>query len=173
MKKGLLIVNTGNGKGKTTAALGLAMRALGQGFPVCIIQFIKGSWKYGELFSFERFNDLLDFHVCGKGFTFQSKDIEEDRAKAMEAWKFAKNILASDRYRMVILDELTYLATYNFIDEKEIIETLSNRRSDLHVVVTGRNASRSLIDIADLVTEMKSVKHPFETGVKAQKGIEF
>jgi cob(I)alamin adenosyltransferase len=173
MKKGLLIVNTGNGKGKTTAALGLAMRALGHGLKVCIIQFIKGSWKYGELVSAKQLGELLDLHVMGKGFTWKSQDLEADKKVAQEAWEFAKQVLASEEYQMVVLDELTYLIKFDFIPETEVIDVLTKRRDNLHVVVTGRDASQALIDAADLVTEMIERKHPFKEGIKAQKGIEF
>jgi cob(I)alamin adenosyltransferase len=173
MKKGLLIVNTGNGKGKTTAALGLAMRALGHGQNVCMIQFIKGTWKYGELFSARRFEDLLDFHVMGDGFTWSSKDPDASKKIAREAWLFAKQQIGSGKYQLVILDELTYLMQFGFIRQAEVVDALSNRREDLHVVVTGRDAPQALVDAADLVTEMIEMKHPFKHGIKAQKGIEF
>ncbi len=173
MEKGLLIVNTGNGKGKTTAALGLAMRTLGHNLHVCVIQFIKGSWTYGELFSAKHFEENLDFHVMGKGFTWESEYIEIDKKTAREAWEFARKILTSGKYYLVILDELTYLINLGFVSSTEIIEGLSHRREDLHVVVTGRDASQELIDIADLVTEMVDMKHPLKEGIKAQKGIEF
>ncbi|PID57723.1 cob(I)yrinic acid a,c-diamide adenosyltransferase [candidate division KSB3 bacterium] len=173
MKKGLLIVYTGNGKGKTTAALGLAMRALGHGQKVCIVQFIKGSWKYGELFSAERFHGLLDFQVMGRGFTWKSEAIEKDRAIAREAWDYAKQQLQSQEYSLVILDELTYLITLGFVEQDEILNGLTSRREGLHTVVTGRNAPLPLIECADLVTEMLERKHPYQQGIKAQKGIEF
>ncbi len=173
MNKGLLIVNTGNGKGKTTAALGLAMRALGHGLKVCIIQFIKGSWKYGELDAATRFEELLDVHVMGKGFTWKSQDLEADKKLAQEAWEFAKRILALGKYQMVVLDELTYLIKFHFIPEDEIVDVLTTRRDDMHVVVTGRDASPALLEAADLVTEMIARKHPFKDGIKAQRGIEF
>jgi cob(I)alamin adenosyltransferase len=171
--KGLLIVNTGNGKGKTTAALGLAMRALGHGLKVCVIQFMKGTWKYGELFSAKRFEDLLEFRVMGNGFTWKSKDLEKDKEIAREAWSYAKQQIESEKYALVILDELTYLMKFGFIRQAEVVDVLSTRRDDLHVVVTGRDAPQALIDAADLVTEMIEMKHPFKKGIKAQKGIEF
>jgi len=173
LKKGLLIVLTGKGKGKTTSALGMAFRAMGHGFKVCVIQFIKGNWKYGELESAERFNDLLDFYVMGKGFTWESENLEEDIKIAREAWNFAKEIINSGKYKMIILDELTYLIKYKMVNEDEIVNFLLNRPDDLNVIVTGRDASRSLIESADLVTEMVSIKHPYDSGVKAQKGIEY
>lgn len=173
MNKGLLIVYTGKGKGKTTAALGSIFRAMGHGFKVCVIQFIKGSWKYGELKSAERFSDLLDFHVMGKGFTWESDKIEEDIKLAQDAWNFAKNVILSAKYQMVVLDELTYLIKYKMVSEEEIVDFLSNRPKDLHIIVTGRDASEALIRSADLVTEMQSIKHPYDCGIKAQKGIEY
>lgn len=173
MKKGLLIVYTGKGKGKTTAALGSIFRAMGHGFKVCVIQFIKGSWKYGELKSAERFSDLLDFHVMGRGFTWESDKIEEDIKVAQDAWNFAKNVILSAKYQMVVLDELTYLIKYKMVNEEEIINFLANRPEGMHIIVTGRDASESLIKSADLVTEMLSIKHPYDDGVKAQKGIEY
>jgi len=172
-KKGLLLVFTGNGKGKTTAALGLCLRALGHGYRVCVVQFIKGSWKYGELESMKRFSDLVDFHVTGRGFTWKSKDIEQDRMAAQKGWHIAKEAIASNTYDIIILDELTYPIKLDMIDEKEVIQTLRNRPQPLHIVVTGRDASSALTESADLVTDMQAVKHPFEKGIPAQKGIEF
>ena len=171
--KGLVAVFTGNGKGKTTSSLGLAFRALGHGKKVCIIQFIKGSWKYGELEAAKRFSDLFDFHVMGRGFTWKSDDLEKDKEVAREAWAFARQVIKEDRYAMVILDELTYLPHYKIIDEQEILSVLQDKPQDLHVVITGRYASEELIELADLVTEMKEVKHPYAQGIKAQKGFEF
>ncbi len=173
MKKGLLIVNTGDGKGKTTAALGLAMRAAGHGLRVCFIQFIKGSWKYGELEAMKRFSDTIDFHVMGKGFTWKSSDLEKDRAAAREAWQLAQTALTGDRYQLVVLDEFTYPLTYGMIELEPVMDTLAARPKNQHVVITGRGAPPALIEAADLVTEMKPVKHPLQLGVKAQKGIEF
>jgi len=171
--KGLLMVFTGNGKGKTTSALGLTFRALGHGQKVCFIQFIKGSWKYGELESAKRFPDLLDFHVMGRGFTWKSDDLEKDIAVAREGWEFAKKIIAEHRHQLVVLDELTYLATYKMIDEQEIVDVLTGRDPSLHIVVTGRGAGEKLCRAADLITEMRDIKHPYKQGIKAQKGIEF
>ncbi len=128
MKKGLLMVYTGNGKGKTTAALGQTFRALGQGMKVCFIQFIKGSWKYGELVSAKRFDDLLEFHVLGRGFTWKSEDLEKDIEVARQAWEFAKIAIASDKFQMIVLDEITYLLKYNMVDVAEVIEVLKNSR---------------------------------------------
>lgn len=171
--RGLIAIFTGNGKGKTTASLGLAFRALGHGHRVCIIQFIKGSWKYGELESSKKFADQLDFHVMGRGFTWKSDDLNKDIAVAREAWQFARSVIQENKYQLVILDELTYLPHYKMIKESEIIQVLKGKAPELHVVITGRYASKQLIDCADLVTEMKEIKHPFQLGVKAQKGFEF
>jgi cob(I)alamin adenosyltransferase len=173
MKKGLLIVNTGDGKGKTTAALGMAMRAAGHGLKVCFIQFIKGSWKYGELDAVKKFSDTIDFHVMGKGFTWKSDDLEKDRAAARDAWGLAQAAMTGDKYQLVVLDEFTYLLMYTVVDLQPVMETLAARPKDLHVVVTGRAAPPALIEAADLVTEMQPVKHPLQAGVTAQKGIEF
>jgi cob(I)alamin adenosyltransferase len=173
MKKGLLIVNTGDGKGKTTAALGLAMRAAGHGLKVCFIQFIKGSWKYGELDAVKMLSDTIDFHVMGKGFTWKSDDLEKDRAAARDAWGLAQAAMTGDKYKLVVLDEFTYLMMYNMVDLEPVMQTLVARPKDLHVVVTGRAAPPALIEAADLVTEMKPIKHPLQAGVEAQKGIEF
>ena len=173
MEKGLLMVNTGHGKGKTTAALGLAMRALGHEQRVCIIQFIKGSWKYGELLSAKRFDDLLDFHVMGRGFTWKTDNIEKDQELARQAWDFAKTQIASQRYQLIILDELSYLMKFGFVETGEVVNELSGKPDDVHVMVTGRDAPKALLEAADLVTEMVEKKHPYTKGVKAQKGIEF
>lgn len=172
-QRGLLMVFTGNGKGKTTSALGLTLRALGHGKKVCFIQFIKGSWKYGELEAAKKFADLLDFHVMGRGFTWNSDDMDKDIAVAREAWKFAKNVIEDCKHDLVVLDELTYLATYKMIGEDEIVDVLTSRNPAIHIVVTGRGAGDLLIEAADLVTEMKEIKHPYRQGIKAQKGIEF
>ncbi len=171
--KGLLLVFTGNGKGKTTAALGQAFRALGHGMRVAVVQFIKGSWKYGELEAAKRFSDQLDFHVMGRGFTWKSDDLAKDVAKAREAWQFTCELLRQNHHQLVILDELTYLVTYKMISEEELLAGLARRSKEMHVVVTGRNASPGLIEAADLVTEMCEIKHPYALGIKARQGIEF
>lgn len=167
------MVNTGNGKGKTTAALGQAFRALGHGKKICIIQFIKGNWKYGELYSMERYMDLVDFRVVGNGFTFKSDDFEKDRIMALKGWDLAREKLLSNDYFMLLLDELTYLMTLGFLETETIMDAIIHRRRDLHVVVTGRYAPKKLIESADLVTDMQEIKHPYQNGVMAQKGIEF
>jgi cob(I)alamin adenosyltransferase len=173
LKKGLLIVYTGYGKGKTTAALGLALRMVGHDKKVSIIQFIKGSWKYGEMKSVEKHANLLDFHVMGRGCTFKSDNRDADVEAARNAWAFAEKTIMEGAHDLVILDELTYLVKLDMVDEESILKTLADRPRKLHVVVTGRYATERLIEAADLVTEMKEVKHPFKAGVKAQRGIEF
>ncbi|MCL1981313.1 MAG: cob(I)yrinic acid a,c-diamide adenosyltransferase [Proteobacteria bacterium] len=173
MSKGLLIVFTGNGKGKTTAALGMAMRTAGHGLKVCFIQFIKGGWHYGEIDAVKRFEGLIDFHVMGKGFTWKSDNIEEDARLAREAWDFARRMIASGVYHTVVLDEFTYLLHYQMLACEPCLEFLNGRPAGQHVVVTGRYAPEQLLATADLVTEMQVIKHPLESGIKAQKGIEF
>ncbi|MBM9512259.1 cob(I)yrinic acid a,c-diamide adenosyltransferase [Desulfobulbus marinus] len=172
-KKGLLLVFTGNGKGKTTSALGLSIRAAGNNMPICFIQFIKGSWKYGELDALKRFDDLIDFHVMGRGFTWKSDDLEKDKALARCGWEKAKEAISSGKYKMVVLDEFTYLLKYGMLEKEEVLQVLKNKPEDVHLVITGRDALPEIIDAADLVTEMQAVKHPYKSGIKAQKGIEF
>lgn len=172
-KKGLILIFTGHGKGKTTAALGMTMRAAGHGMKTCFIQFIKGSWKYGEMEAMDRFKDEIDFYVMGRGFTWKSDDPEKDRAMAREAWKKAKKAIFSGRYNTVILDEFTYLLSYDIIDRQEALKVLRDKPEDLHICITGRDAITELVEIADLVSEMQPVKHPYKEGIKAQKGIEF
>lgn len=172
-KNGLLLLFTGNGKGKTTSALGLAFRAMGHGFPVCMIQFIKGNWHYGELEAAKHFSSLLEIHVMGRGFTWQSDDLDKDIAVAHEAWDFAAQTIRAGHCRLLILDELTYLLTYGMLDEQAVLTTLASRPDGMHIVVTGRAATPGLIAAADLVTEMLDIKHPYNEGVMAQQGIEF
>jgi cob(I)alamin adenosyltransferase len=169
---GLLTVFTGEGKGKTTAALGMAVRALGHGMRVCMVQFVKGTWKTGEWDALKRFDDM-EVHVVGRGFIYGDDDISRDREAAVEAWQRAKQLLRSREFDMLILDELTYLLKYEMVDEKEVCTALEDRRKDLHVVITGRDAPACLLQRADLVTDMREVKHPHSSGVKAQKGIEY
>lgn len=173
MAKGLFAVYTGNGKGKTTAAFGLMFRALGYGHKVSVIQFIKGSRRCGEHKLADTFPDLLDFHITGQGFTWKSENPEQDTALARDAWQLAKEIIQSGIPQLVILDELTYLIRYSMVAEEEILEVILNRPDHMHVVITGRYASERLIDAADLVTEMVAVKHPYQSGVPAQKGFDF
>jgi cob(I)alamin adenosyltransferase len=167
-----LLVYTGNGKGKTTAALGLAFRALGRGLRVAVVQFIKGKWKTGERLFAETLPDLT-FLVMGLGFTWDSDDLSRDRAAAQAAWRRAATLMATGEHQVVILDELTYVLNYGFVPTAEVIETLRCRPPHVHVVITGRNAPEAILELADLVTEMRSLKHPFERGRKAQIGVDF
>ncbi len=171
-EEGRIIIHTGDGKGKTTAALGTAFRALGHGHKVCVIQFIKGKGAYGERLLAEKL-DNLDWHICGKGFVFKKEKVDEDRKTAEEGFSLARNIINSDRYDLVVLDELTYLPVLDFLDVETIVETLKNKPKRLNIIITGRNAAAELIEIADTVSENKVVKHAFQDGIKAQKGIEF
>jgi cob(I)alamin adenosyltransferase len=173
IEKGLLIVHTGKGKGKSTAAMGLAVRAIGNGMKVGIVQFVKGVWETGERVVLDRFPELCTIKAMGEGFTWDTQDRQRDIAAARAAWDYAKQLMDDPSYRMVILDELNIVLRYDYIPLDEVVETLKNKRDDLHVVITGRNAKDALIEMADLVTEMTQVKHPFRSGVKAQVGIEF
>lgn len=173
MTKGLLIVLTGDGKGKTTSALGMALRTAGHGLRVCFIQFIKGSWHYGELDAVKRFADLIDFHVMGRGFTWKSENLEEDVTLAREGWNLACRAIDSGTYHLVVLDEFTYLLHYRMLETESCLRSLASRRPEQHVVITGRYAPQPLIDAADLVTEMRVIKHPLKSGIRAQQGIEF
>jgi cob(I)alamin adenosyltransferase len=171
--KGLLIVHTGPGKGKSTAAFGLALRALGRGWKVGVVQFIKGAWSTGERFAFERFGDQMVWRTMGEGFTWETQDRQRDIAAAQAAWAKALEMIADSSIRLIVLDELNIALRYDYLALPDVVAALTARRSDLHVVVTGRNAKPELIEAADLVTEMTLVKHPFAAGVRAQEGIEF
>jgi cob(I)alamin adenosyltransferase len=170
--QGLVIVNTGNGKGKTTAALGLLLRAWGQGLRVAMFQFIKASsGNWGESRAARKMG--VEIVPLGSGFTWTSSDLERDRALAREGWERCRSAIESGDYDVVVMDELTYCFTFDWLDLEEVLETLRRRPTGQHVVITGRDAPPALIDYADLVTEMREIKHPFAAGVKAQKGIEF
>lgn len=171
--KGLLIVNTGPGKGKSTAAFGLVLRALGHGHHVGVVQFIKGAWNTGEKNALERFSDLLSWHSMGEGFTWETQDRERDIAAAKRAWDQVLELMNDPKIKLVLLDELNIALRYDYLPLLEVVDVLSNRRPDLHIIVTGRNAKPEMIEAADLVTEMGMVKHHFAAGVKAQEGIEF
>ncbi|MGB3644995.1 MAG: cob(I)yrinic acid a,c-diamide adenosyltransferase [Mesorhizobium sp.] len=173
VEKGLLIVNTGPGKGKSTAAFGLAVRMLGYGRRVGIVQFIKGAWHTGEKDALARFSDLVEWHSMGEGFTWETQDKARDILAAGRAWEKALELMADPTIALVVLDELNIALRYDYLDIDAVVSALSDRRPDLHVVVTGRNAKAQLTDAADLVTEMTLVKHHFAAGVKAQQGIEF
>ncbi|MEZ5804506.1 MAG: cob(I)yrinic acid a,c-diamide adenosyltransferase [Rhizobiaceae bacterium] len=173
VEKGLLIVNTGPGKGKSTAAFGLALRMLGYGRKVGIVQFIKGAWHSGEKDVLAMFGDRVEWHTMGEGFTWETQDKERDIAAARRAWAKAVKLMGDPEMSLVVLDELNIALRYDYLDLDEVVVALKSRRPDLHVVVTGRNAKPALVEAADLVTEMTLVKHHFAAGVKAQQGIEF
>ncbi|SEG80467.1 cob(I)yrinic acid a,c-diamide adenosyltransferase [Bosea lathyri] len=173
VEKGLLIVNTGPGKGKSTAAFGLMLRALGHGWRVGVVQFIKGAWETGERKALSAFGDQISWHSMGEGFTWETQDKARDIAAAERAFAKVKELMADPTIRLIVLDELNIALRYDYLPLAEVVATLAARRPDLHIVVTGRNAKPELIAAADLVTEMTLVKHHFTAGVKAQEGIEF
>jgi cob(I)alamin adenosyltransferase len=173
VEKGLLIVHTGPGKGKSTAAFGLALRMLGHGRRVAVVQFIKGAWSTGERSVLERFGDQVIWHSMGEGFTWETQDRARDVAACRRAWERARELLADPGLALLVLDELNIALRYDYLPLDEVLADLAARREGLHVVVTGRNAKPALIEAADLVTEMMAVKHHFAAGVKAQAGVEF
>jgi cob(I)alamin adenosyltransferase len=173
VEKGLLIVHTGTGKGKSTAAFGLALRMLGRGHRVGVVQFIKGAWHTAERDALSKFGEQVSWHTMGEGFTWETQDLKRDIAAAERAWAKSLELMADPSFGLVILDELNIALRYDYLDLAKVIAALRDRRGDLHVVVTGRNAKPDLIAAADLVTEMSLVKHHFAAGVKAQPGIEF
>ncbi|MEL6495814.1 MAG: cob(I)yrinic acid a,c-diamide adenosyltransferase [Cyanobacteria bacterium J06623_7] len=173
-EKGLIIVNTGNGKGKTTAALGMVMRSLGHGYKVAIVQFIKGAWEPAEKAVLEKWQGQLEFHAMGEGFTWETQDRDRDIAKAEAAWATSLEYILNPEYRLVLLDEVNIALKLGYLDVDKVTAGLAQKPEDSHVILTGRGAPEPLIAIADLVTEMSLIKHPFrEQGVKAQPGIEF
>lgn len=173
VRKGLVIINTGDGKGKTTAALGMMLRAWGRGLKVCAVQFIKSEKaRYGEQMAAEKLG--IEMVPSGRGFTWTSKDLGEDAARARHGWEVAKEKILTGGYDVVVLDEITYPVRYGWIDVRDVLDVLRRRPPLQHVVLTGRNAQPELIEYADLVTEMRSIKHPYhDQGIKAQKGVEF
>jgi cob(I)alamin adenosyltransferase len=173
VEKGLLIVHSGTGKGKSTAAFGLALRVIGRGGRVGVVQFIKGAWHTAERDALAKFGDQISWHTMGEGFTWETQDRARDVAAAKRAWAKGLELLADPSFALVILDELNIALRYHYLDLGDVLAALTMRRPDLHVVVTGRNAKPELIAAADLVTEMTLVKHHFAAGVKAQAGIEF
>ena len=174
-EKGLLIVHTGTGKGKTSAALGMVFRHIGHDMPVAVVQFTKSEkWDTGEARMLAKFPELVTLHIMGEGFTWETQDRERDIAAARKGWECAKELIRDERHRMVLLDELNIVLRYDYLPLDEILTFLRDEKpADKHVVITGRNAKPELIEMADLVTEMTLVKHPFRQGIKAQKGIEF
>ncbi|MBC1260845.1 cob(I)yrinic acid a,c-diamide adenosyltransferase [Synechococcus sp. BSF8S] len=174
LEKGLVLVFTGDGKGKTTAALGLVLRTLGHGESVAVVQFIKGGWQPGEARALQRFGDDLAWHALGEGFTWETQDRERDRALVQQAWQRSMGYLAEPERRLVVLDEVNVALKLGYLELDQVLEGLDRRPPFTHVALTGRGAPQGLVDRADLVTEMRLVRHPFrEQGVKAQAGIEF
>jgi len=171
-EKGLTIIFTGDGKGKTTAALGQVLRAVGHGLKTCVIQFIKGKWPTGEAKAMGTFGGLGEFHTMGSGFTWKCSEQETIDAAA-QAWQLTKVKVMSGAYDLVVLDELTYLVTYKLLDENEVLDLIKQRPKQVNLVITGRNASQGILEAADLVTEMRLLKHPYEKGIKARAGIEY
>lgn len=173
IEKGLLIVNTGPGKGKSTAAFGLALRMLGYGKRVGVVQYIKGAWHTGEKDALAVFGDRVSWHTMGEGFTWETQDLKRDIAAAEAAWAKTLELMDDPSISLLVLDELNIALRYEYLDLDKVVAALKARRDGLHVVITGRNAKPALVEVADLVTEMGSTKHHFATGVKAQQGIEF
>jgi cob(I)alamin adenosyltransferase len=172
-EKGLIIVHTGTGKGKTSAALGMVFRALGHGMRVGVVQFTKGAIETGEAAFAKQLEGRVDFYTLGEGYTWETQDRGRDTAMAGRAWEQARALIGDPRYQIVVLDELNIVLKYNYVPLDEVLDALRHKRGDLHVIITGRNAKDELIELADLVTEMKLIKHPYKSGVKAQKGIEY
>ena len=170
---GLLVVHTGKGKGKSTAAFGMICRGIGHGMRVGVVQFVKGKWETGEKKVLEAFSDQVTIHTMGEGFTWDTQDLNRDITAAQAAWEQAKLMMNDPSYSMVLMDELNIVLRYDYLELEEVLRTLSNKRKELHVIVTGRNTKEQLIEAADLVTEMTMIKHPFRSGFKAQAGIEF
>ncbi|MCW8900011.1 MAG: cob(I)yrinic acid a,c-diamide adenosyltransferase [Gammaproteobacteria bacterium] len=171
-EQGVIVITTGNGKGKSSSGFGMVARALGHEMKVGIVQFIKGAFSTGEEAFFRRFPDEVEYHVMGDGFTWETQNREQDELTAAKAWQQAQRMLDDESYDLVLLDELNIVLKYQYIDIEQVINNLKNRPVMQHVVITGRSAKDELIDIADTVTEMKDVKHAFCSGIKAQKGIE-
>lgn len=172
-EKGLVIVHTGKGKGKSTAGFGMVFRALGHGMKIGVVQFVKGSWDTGERWVLEKFPEQVTISALGEGFTWETQDRTRDIAMARGAWEQAKALILDESYDMVLCDELNIVLRYDYLPVEEVIEVLKAKPEMKHVIITGRNAKDELIEAADLVTEMEMIKHPFRSGVKAQKGIEF
>jgi cob(I)alamin adenosyltransferase len=173
-EKGLIIVNTGNGKGKTTAALGMVLRSLGHGYKVAIVQFIKGAWEPSEKRVFSNWQDQLEFHAMGEGFTWETQDRDRDLDKANAAWEKSLEYIRNPDFKLVLLDEINIALRMGYLQVEQVLAGLAQKPADKHVILTGRGAPAALIERADLVTEMTLVKHPFkDQGVKAQPGIEY
>ena len=173
IEKGLIIVHTGKGKGKSTAAFGMIFRSIGHGFKTTVIQFVKGGWDTGERTILENYPDLCTIKAAGEGFTWETQDRQRDIEMASQAWEMAKEAIMDPENTMVLLDELNIILRYDYLPVADIVDFLKQKPENTHVIITGRNAKDELIEIADLVTEMEQIKHPFRSGVKAQAGVEF
>lgn len=173
LKKGLVMVHTGKGKGKSTAAFGMIFRALGNGMRVGIVQFVKGKWETGEREVLKRFQDRVEITAMGDGFTWETQNRQRDIQAAQQAWEKAKAMMMDESLDMVLLDELNIVLRYDYLDVAHVVEALKAKPDMTHVIITGRNAKQELIEFADLVTEMTQIKHPFRSGVQAQLGVEF
>lgn len=173
IRQGLLVVNTGEGKGKSTAAFGTVFRALGRGYRVAIVQFMKGPWVTGEVAALERFGDAVEIHRVGEGFTWETKSLDKDKALARQAWEICLRLLRAGGHDVYLFDELVYVLKYRFLELPEVLAGLRERPRMAHVILTGRDAPPELIEAADLVTEMREVKHPFRKGILAQPGIDY
>lgn len=170
--KGLLVVLTGNGKGKSSSGFGMLARSVGHGLRCGVVQFIKGQWECGEHRLFQN-SELVEFHVMNTGFTWETQNRETDITAAEAVWEDARRMLGDEKYDLVLLDELTYMLTYGYLDKQKVLDAIAGRPSAQHVVVTGRNASRELVEMADTVSEINSVKHAFDAGVRVQKGVDY
>ncbi len=172
-KVGLILVNTGDGKGKSTAAFGTALRAIGRGYKVAMVQFIKGKWKTGEVEAAKIFGDQFKIFTIGDGFTWDTQNFEQDVKTARQAWEKCVEVLNDTEHQVVIFDEINYVMKYNFLNPAEIVEALKKKPPLKHVILTGGGAPVEIVELADLVTEMKCIKHPYHKGIKAQPGIEY
>lgn len=172
-RKGLILVNTGDGKGKSTAAFGTALRAIGRGYKVAMVQFIKGKWKTGEVEAVKQFGDQFKVFTIGDGFTWDTQNFEQDVKTARQAWRKCREVLHDSEHQVVIFDEINYVMKYNFLDPAEVVGELKRRPLLKHVILTGGGAPAEIMECADLVTEMKCIKHPYQQGIKAQPGIEY
>jgi cob(I)alamin adenosyltransferase len=170
-ERGLMIVITGDGKGKSTSGFGTVTRAVGHGMNAGVVQFIKGTWECGERVLLQKAG--VEFHIMATGFTWETQNKEKDQLAAQGVWQEAKRMLASDSYDVVLLDELTYMVAYHYLDVDDVVTALTNRPLHQHVIITGRGCHRALLEIADTVSEIKNVKHAFDSGIKAQKGIDW
>jgi cob(I)alamin adenosyltransferase len=172
--KGLILVNTGDGKGKTTAAFGVVFRSLGRGYKVAIVQFMKGKWVTGEVQALSRYGDLVEHHAVGDGFTWETQNLEQDKATARRAWAKCLELIRAKKHKLLFFDELNYVLKYDFLPVAEVIKGLQEKDLNTHILITGRDAHPDIVAMADLVTEMKEIKHPYRTQrIKAQPGIDY